>query len=148
MNPKSLEKLSDAIEKSTVLYSELGSKKAGDHQVLILDTIGILTKVYSYADIAYVGGGFATGLHNTLEPAVFGIPVIIGPQYDSFKEAKELVELKGITVVRDQDEFSQTMDSLLSKPEERKEQGLINERYIRSNKGATAMIMNYFAELV
>ena len=131
-----------------MLYSELDAKNTVDHQVLILDTIGLLTKVYSYADIAYVGGGFATGLHNTLEPAIFGIPVIIGPQYDSFKEAKELVELKGINVVREQEEFSQTMDSLLSNPEERKEQGLINERYIRSNKGATAMIMDYFAELI
>ncbi|MDC6350231.1 glycosyltransferase N-terminal domain-containing protein [Zeaxanthinibacter sp. PT1] len=148
MNPKSLEKLSASIDKKTILYSELNSKNIGDHQVLILDTIGLLTKVYSYADIAYVGGGFATGLHNTLEPAVFGVPVIIGPQYDSFKEANELVELKGINVVRDQEEFSQTLESLLSKPEYRKEQGLINERYIHSNKGATTMIMDYFVELV
>ncbi|WP_338039255.1 3-deoxy-D-manno-octulosonic acid transferase [Maribacter litopenaei] len=68
-----------SIGKKTQLFTKLATKPLEDTQVLILDTIGILTKIYSYATLAYVGGGFATGLHNTLEPAVFGIPVIIGP---------------------------------------------------------------------
>ncbi|WP_317128272.1 3-deoxy-D-manno-octulosonic acid transferase [Zeaxanthinibacter enoshimensis] len=148
MNPKSLEKLVSSIDKKTVLYSELASKNIADFEVLIIDTIGLLTKVYSYADIAYVGGGFATGLHNTLEPAVFGIPVIIGPQYDSFKEAKELVELQGISVIRDGEQFSETLEALFAHPEKRQQQGAVNHRYIRSNQGATATVINYITELI
>ncbi|WP_373074817.1 3-deoxy-D-manno-octulosonic acid transferase [Zeaxanthinibacter enoshimensis] len=148
MNPKSLEKLVSSIDKKTALYSELASKNLVDFEVLIIDTIGLLTKVYSYADIAYVGGGFATGLHNTLEPAVFGIPVIIGPQYDSFKEAKELVELQGISVIRDGEQFSATLEALFAHPEKRQQQGAVNHRYIRSNQGATATVINYITELI
>ncbi|MGY8915193.1 MAG: 3-deoxy-D-manno-octulosonic acid transferase, partial [Flavobacteriales bacterium] len=81
-----IQKLQGAITKKTILFSELDKKDTTDAEVLIIDTIGLLTKIYSYADIAYVGGGFATGLHNTLEPAVFGIPVLIGPEFKGFKE--------------------------------------------------------------
>src|SRR5690606_6546547 len=93
-----IDKLRDSIRKKTILYSEIENKNLADFEVLIIDTIGLLTKIYSYAHIAYVGGGFATGLHNTLEPAVFGIPVIIGPRYHGFKEAEDLVDLGGVLV--------------------------------------------------
>ena len=77
------------------MYSQLNQQALTEVDVLLIDTIGLLTKIYSYADVAYVGGGFKTGLHNTLEPAVFGIPVIIGPEYQDFAEAISLVEKKG-----------------------------------------------------
>src|SRR5690606_17646294 len=81
INEKHIENLVGSLIKKSILYSRIGDADLGDYEVLIVDTIGLLTRIYSYADVAYVGGGFATGLHNTLEPAVFGIPVIIGPQY-------------------------------------------------------------------
>ncbi len=89
------------------MLSETSENFSGEPQVLIVDSIGLLTKIYSYAHIAYVGGAFSKGgLHNTLEPAVFGIPVIIGPNYAGFKEAEELVKLNGIFPVRDKAEFT------------------------------------------
>lgn len=133
-------KLKASITKSTMLYSEMDATTIKSAQVLIIDTIGLLTKVYSYAHIAYVGGGFATGLHNTLEPAVFGIPVIIGPNYNGFLEAEKLVSLGGVLSVTHKAEFSTIADNLLKNKEERTQLGKINSTYIESNKGASDLI--------
>ena len=100
-----IEKLKNSITKKVALYSESIRATEPDNEVIIIDNIGLLTQIYSYADVAYVGGGFATGLHNTLEPAVFGIPVVIGPNYHGFNEAEDLVAKKGIHVVTDYDDF-------------------------------------------
>tara|TARA_R110002049_G_scaffold28018_3_gene96560 strand:- start:169518 stop:170732 length:1215 start_codon:yes stop_codon:yes gene_type:complete len=135
--------LTGAISKKKVLYSKMDERTLGDYDVLIVDTIGLLTKIYSYADIAYVGGGFATGLHNTLEPAVFGIPVIIGPQYKGFKEAEELVAQKGILTITDQWTFGELQKKLLDDPEYRIKTGATNAAYIAKNKGASIQIMSY-----
>lgn len=140
--------LAGAITKKKVLYSNIGKKTIEDCEVLIIDTIGLLTKIYSYADIAYVGGGFATGLHNTLEPAVFGIPVIIGPDFEGFKEAEDLVSKKGILPVRDQWTFDELMKKLLDNPEVLKKTGAINAEYIAKNKGASIQIMAYIRTIL
>ncbi len=139
--------LAGSITKKKVLYSNIGEKDIGDCDVLIVDTIGLLTKIYSYADIAFVGGGFATGLHNTLEPAVYGVPVIIGPHYQGFKEAEDLVAQKGILPVKDQWSFGELMKKLLDNPEFRKKTGGINAEYITKNKGASSQIMAYIRTL-
>ena len=138
-----LNSLKDSLGEKHVLYSELEGKDISDYQVLILDTIGLLTKVYSYADIAYVGGGFATGLHNTLEPAVFGIPVIIGPQYAGFNEARELVKLGGISVIDSAASFTQLIDKLIQDSSFREKMGTINTRFIEDQRGATKKIIAY-----
>lgn len=140
--------LAGALTKKTLLYSNIGEQPLGDFDVLIVDTIGLLTKIYSYADIAYVGGGFATGLHNTLEPAVFGVPVIIGPYYEGFKEAEDLVAQKGILTVKDAWSFGELLKKLLDNPELRKKTGAINAAYIAKNKGASTQIMEYIRTLL
>lgn len=140
--------LAGAFTKKTALYSKHAYQDLAAYDVLIIDHIGLLTKVYSYADFAYVGGGFATGLHNTLEPAVFGIPVIIGPNYQGFKEAEELVGLKGILPVTDKWSFGELMKRLLDNPELRKKTGAINASYITKNKGASVQIMQYIRTLI
>ena len=140
--------LAGAITKKKVLYSNIDVTTISDYDVLIVDTIGLLTKIYSYADIAYVGGGFATGLHNTLEPAVFGIPVIIGPDYTGFKEAEDLVAQKGILPIADQWSFGELMKKMLDNPEFRKKTGAINAGYIAKNKGASIQIMAYIRTLL
>jgi 3-deoxy-D-manno-octulosonic-acid transferase len=104
--------------------------------------------MYSYATMAYVGGGFATGLHNTLEPAVFGIPVVIGPKYKGFKEAEDLVSLGGIRSIRTQDELTQTINELYDSEDNRNMLGQINSAYISKNKGASAKIMNDITKLL
>ncbi len=140
--------LAGAITKKKTLFSNIDVNTIGDCEVLIVDTIGLLTKIYSYADIAYVGGGFATGLHNTLEPAVFGIPVIIGPNYEGFKEAENLVAQKGILPVADQWTFDELMKKMLDNPEFRKKTGAVNAAYISKNKGASTRIMAYVRTLL
>ncbi|GJH40231.1 3-deoxy-D-manno-octulosonic acid transferase [Capnocytophaga sp. HP1101] len=133
--------LKNDLQKSdckVALFSEKDTLNLADYNVLIIDTIGILTKVYSYADIAYVGGGMGTtGLHNVLEPAVFGVPVIIGKNYEKFNEAKELVALGGVLSVNNKEEFAQTMNSLIVSPEKRTAIGNINRQYINEKQGAT-----------
>ena len=138
--------LKKTIEKRTLLYSEIQAKDPSDFEVLILDTIGLLTKVYSYADLAYVGGGFATGLHNTLEPAVFGIPIIIGPEYQGFGEAMELVAKGGITSIASQGEFDQQMERFLTDRDHRQKTGDINGRQVRFHTGATEKILRFVRE--
>ncbi|AVM50847.1 3-deoxy-D-manno-octulosonic acid transferase [Capnocytophaga sp. oral taxon 878] len=131
------------LDCSVALFSEKDSLNLADYEVLIIDTIGILTKVYSYADIAYVGGGMGTtGLHNVLEPAVFGIPVIIGKNYDKFNEAKELVALGGVSSVNSKETFAKVMNSLINSEDERNNIGRINQQYIANKQGATKSFLN------
>ncbi|MGS0525158.1 3-deoxy-D-manno-octulosonic acid transferase [Zobellia nedashkovskayae] len=140
--------LARAFTKKTTLYSKIDSNNLRDYDVLIIDNIGLLTRIYSYADIAYVGGGFSTGLHNTLEPAVFGIPVIIGPNYDGFKEAEDLVKQKGIYPIKDQWTFGELLKKFLDSPDFRKKTGEINATYISKNKGASQEIINHIKGLI
>ncbi|MEB8345828.1 3-deoxy-D-manno-octulosonic acid transferase [Flavobacteriaceae bacterium KMM 6898] len=143
-----IQRLKAAIAKKTVLYSELDQADITDAEVLIIDTVGLLTKIYSYADMAYVGGGFATGLHNTLEPAVFGIPVLIGPQYKGFKEAEDLVALKGVLPIADKMGLQTTLDGLLQNPVFRKTTGMINANYIAQNKGASLKVLDHIVSIL
>lgn len=143
-----IQSLQKSISKNVVLYTEIEHNDIPSCEVLIINTIGLLTKIYSYADIAYVGGAFATGLHNTLEPAVFGIPIIIGPDYKGFNEAEKLVDKNGILVIRDYDEFTTTLDSLLENPEFLKNTGIINSNFVKENKGASIQIMMHIRRLL
>ncbi len=145
IKPVHVEKITNALQKKVVCYSGMDNTRLEEYDVLVLDTIGILTKVYSYADVAYVGGGFATGLHNTMEPAVFGIPIIIGPQYHGFKEAEDLVAKGGISPISDQAGFNNLMQLFTGNPAKVKEQGKINSNYINSNVGAADRILDHIS---
>lgn len=132
------------ITKSSVLFSEKSNIDLSSFQVFIIDTIGILTKIYSYADIAYVGGGFGNpGVHNLLEPATFGIPIVIGPNYSHFAEATALVGLGGCVSIKNQSELNDTFNLLLQNKEERLEKGLICSTFVQMNKGATEQILKH-----
>lgn len=135
--------LKKSINKQTVLFSEKADKDLSKYQVFIIDTIGILTKIYAAADVAYVGGGLKTGLHNILEPATFGIPVVIGNKYDKFKEAVDLVKIGGCISINNQEEFTENFINLKEDENFRKLTGVINKRYIKDHLGATKLIMNY-----
>lgn len=137
--------LQSQIKKSVVLFSELDSvSNLSEKQVLIIDNVGLLTKIYSYADLAYVGGGFGhPGVHNVLEPAVFSIPIVIGKNYTHFAEATALVELNGIVSIDSQKQFDQVVDKLLSDKKLRSEKGKICSDYVLAQKGATQIIVDY-----
>ena len=113
-------------------------------QVLIIDTIGLLSKIYSYADIAYVGGAIGnTGLHNTLEPAVFGVPIIIGNHHQKFPEAKAMITKGGMFSIKDTNEFNSILNKLLQNSNFRSISGAKNQDYIKENKGAVIQILDY-----
>ena len=148
IKPAHVAKITAALQKPSICYSALGDQNLKEVDVLIIDTIGLLTKIYSYANIAYVGGGFATGLHNTMEPAVFGVPIIIGPQFEGFKEAEDLVREGGIVPVSSKDSFSNLMNDFLTHPTTLQNKGKINSDYINSNKGASDLIMKYISKVL
>jgi len=148
IKPAHIAKITLALNKKTLCYSDLGNQNLKEFEVLIIDTIGLLTKIYSYANIAYVGGGFATGLHNTMEPAVFGIPIIIGPQFGGFKEAEDLVTAGGILPVSSQSSFNNLLKDLMTKPASINNIGDINAQYIETNIGASELIMNHISKIM
>ena len=144
MNATRIEELRKSIVKKTVLFSEKEGKELANFDVFIIDTIGVLTKIYASADAVYVGGGFTkSGVHNTLEPAIFGVPIVIGPCYEKHKEVVDLVKLKGCKVVANQNEFSAIFTRLKESKAHRMEMGDINATFIKENIGATEVIMKY-----
>lgn len=139
-----IKNLVDSFNKPTVLFSEKNNKALKSSKVLIVDTIGLLSRIYSYANIAYVGGALGTtGLHNTLEPAVFGIPIIIGPNHQKFPEAQAMIDNGGMFVVKNQAQFDNILDYLVNDGLLRKEKGSLNVNYINKNTGAVIHILNY-----
>jgi 3-deoxy-D-manno-octulosonic-acid transferase len=134
--------LKNNCTKKVLLFSEKENKNSTDYEVFIIDTIGILTKIYSYADIAYVGGGFGhPGVHNILEPATFGIPIVIGPNYSHFAEATDLVNLKGCISIKNQEELNFNFQNLIEDKKTRRERGTICANFVQKNKGATHQII-------
>jgi len=141
--------LKKSILRKTLLYSEIFTSDLPlqDYEVLIVDSVGILTKIYSYADIAYVGGGFGTsGLHNILEPATFGIPVLIGPNFERFSEAVALVNLGGCISVKSKIELEEKLTFLIQNEDERHEIGHMACTFVKMNKGATDIIFNHLEQ--
>jgi 3-deoxy-D-manno-octulosonic-acid transferase len=139
-----IQQLKNSITKKTVLYSEKEGKQLADFDVFIIDTIGILTKIYSYADIAYVGGGFGNpGVHNVLEPATFGVPILIGPNYSHFAEAIALVNMEACVSVNNQKELNEALENLIHNDDIRNEKGHMCSTFVQMNKGATAIILKH-----
>ncbi len=141
--------LQKRITKKTVLFSkketilkQVQNDKISKYDVFIIDTIGILTKIYSYADIAYVGGGFGNpGVHNILEPATFGVPIIIGPNYSHFAEATALVNMGGCVSISNQNELNEAFENLIQNEDIRAEKGHICSTFVQMNKNATSIIL-------
>jgi len=133
------------LQKQSVWLSQTNPQEASEASVLIVDRIGILNQVYPLAQMAYVGGGFKTGLHNTLEAAVYGIPLAIGPNFNKFKEAKDLVALGGIQVINTTENATQFLELAVEKPYIEQIKG-IQTSYISAQLGATSKIMSLIAK--
>lgn len=137
-----IQELKQSISKKVILFSEKSTKNLADFDVFIIDTIGILSKIYSYADIAYVGGGFGKpGIHNILEPATFGVPIIIGPNFSHFAEAIALVNTGGCISITNKNELTDAFSDLIYNSDIRNEKGHICSNFVQMNKGATAIII-------
>ena len=111
-------------------------------QVLIVDTIGILSSIYKYADLAYIGGGFGVGIHNTLEAAIFGMPILFGPKYLKFNEATTMVSLGIAFPVNDSPSLNTILDQLLSDNVKRNWIASECTNFTNHNLGATQIILN------
>lgn len=126
----------------TNTYSNLTIDKKNKSKVLIINNIGILSSIYQYGKIAYIGGGFGSGIHNTLEPITFGLPVIFGTKFQKFTEAVELVKSGGAFTISNQKELELVFEKLL-KNEAFEKAAFQAKNYIESNQGATEEIYHF-----
>lgn len=122
-------------------YSKSETSGVEGAKVLIIDNIGMLSSLYRYGRIAYIGGGFGKGIHNTLEAAAYGVPVIFGPNYKKFNEAKELVKLGGAFSIHNEDDLLRTVTRLINHREELENASSASGRYVQENQGATGIIL-------
>ncbi len=143
-----IEKLKAGIHKNVVLYSQINIQNAFETQVLIIDSIGLLSAAYAYAQVAYVGGGFGSGIHNVLEPATYGIPILIGPKYQKFKEAVDLIRLGGCVEIKNEFDLTQTLDLLAQNQNITKTKGQVSKLYVMNNMGASEKILAYIQDVL
>lgn len=126
------------------LFTQITDERVpDDSRLLIIDQVGFLSYLYRYGDIAYVGGAFGKGLHNILEPAVFGLPLIFGPRYQKFNEARTLVAQGGAYSIQDEATFMQVFTQLMNDPDFRHKTGRICRYYIEQNRGAVQFIIDH-----
>lgn len=137
---QNLEKL---LEGNCIRYSQIVKKEQTDANVLIIDNIGMLSSLYSYGKIAFIGGGFGAGIHNTLEAAAWGLPIIFGPNHQKFQEAKDLINLKGGFTISSQTDLDKILNKLIKDQDLRHQSGEIAKNYVSQNTGATAIIMKH-----
>lgn len=140
---KQITQLQNQFKVASILHSN-HDDESKNYKVLIIDCIGLLSKIYRYANIAYVGGAMGnTGLHNILEPAVFGIPIIIGKNFKKFPEAQHMLKKGGLFSVKNYTELHSTLKKLIDNKGFTSKKGLINKTYIKENQGAVIQIMDY-----
>ncbi|GAB3535205.1 glycosyltransferase N-terminal domain-containing protein [Pontibacter brevis] len=131
-----------------IRFSQATVRDVAAYNVLVIDNIGMLSSLYSYGTYAYVGGAFGKGLHNTLEAAVFGLPLFFGPRYEKFQEAKELVELECAFPVSNAEELLQAFEKVHTSPVFRQRITENEKRYVKQQAGATAKIMADIQQLL
>ncbi len=136
-------RLESSIQKKSIRFSELKNNPLADYQVLIIDNIGILSSLYRYGKVAYIGGGFGKGIHNILEAAAFGLPVIFGPNHNKFQEALDLVNRGGAFAISDFNSIKIRLDTLFTDQKFLIESGQIAENFVKQNVGATDKILSH-----
>lgn len=138
-----INQIKNLIKVPTVVFSEANSDNCNDKKVMIIDQIGLLRSLYNFGNMAYVGGAMGkTGLHNILEPAVFGIPIVIGKNFEKFPEAKAMIKNGGVISIDSYNTLSMEMERLLSDENYRRETGKKNANFVTLNSGAVQKITN------
>ncbi|MFN4255794.1 MAG: 3-deoxy-D-manno-octulosonic acid transferase [Saprospiraceae bacterium] len=127
---------------SVVRYSRAENHTFTTERLLIIDNIGLLNTIYKYGTVAYIGGGFGAGIHNILEPAAFGLPVIFGPRFQKFEEARQLLARGGAFSVKNAAEFEAVLTKLTD-PDFYQKASAAARGWLLENRGATAQILNY-----
>lgn len=147
LSPARIKEITSRITRPVQLYSTANEETIANAECLIIDCYGILSSCYRYAKVAYIGGGFGVGIHNINEAAVYGIPVVFGPNYRKFKEAHDLIANGGAFTIASSQEFSSLMDNLTANPTYCATHGTIAGQYIEKNLGATIGIYNDIFQL-
>ena len=137
-----IERLINLLKTPVICFTEATEVSVINKQVMIVDTIGILSSIYKYADLAYIGGGFGVGIHNTLEAAIFGMPIVFGPNYMKFNEATSMVQLGVAFPVNDYPELQTILVKLLTGAEKRASIRFECINFTKQNIGATQLILN------
>jgi 3-deoxy-D-manno-octulosonic-acid transferase len=122
-------------------FSNAKEETVKEFKVLLIDNIGMLSSLYRYGNIAYIGGGFGKSIHNTLEAAVYGIPVVFGPRFEKFNEAKELIAAGGGFGVQNGQKLQNILHQLLSDKLKREDAGMKAGKFVKENTGATEIIL-------
>lgn len=143
VNDTHIQEIEQKLTTPALRYSQATLENVDDYRVLIIDGYGLLSSIYRYATVAYVGGGFGVGIHNVPEAAVYGIPVIIGPNHQRFAEAMALIANGGCKSIKNAEDFSVIMDDFLENPAHIAQAGSAAGDYIHQNAGATPVIYQH-----
>jgi 3-deoxy-D-manno-octulosonic-acid transferase len=142
INERKLVRIIELIEHPVVRFTDNDKSGYKNAKVLIVDTIGHLSSLYRYGKIAYIGGGFGKGIHNILEAATYGLPVVFGPKYQKFMEAVEMIDKKAAFSINNFDELKSTLDHLTTNEQFLSDCSIRAKSYIESNLGATRTIID------
>ena len=151
VHPENMARLTRDLQNRSIAFvkvSAMTEKFDAEREVLVIDQTGYLVELYSIASIAYVGGGFGVNVHNTLEPAVYGIPVVFGPNYHNSPEAEALVDAGGATVIHDQKTLSAVLNKIAANTAERAKRGAVAKRFVEERAGATSIIADSIMNLL
>ena len=143
VNDAHIQEIEQKLTTPALRYSKATLENVQNYRVLIIDGYGLLSSIYRYATVAYVGGGFGVGIHNVPEAAVYGIPVIIGPNHQRFAEAVALMENGGCKSIENAEDFSAIMDDFLENPSHIAAAGSAAGHYINQNAGVTPVIYQH-----
>ncbi|WP_167610485.1 3-deoxy-D-manno-octulosonic acid transferase [Maribellus sediminis] len=142
VNQANINRIHQLLKKPAISFSKVQNTDIGDHDVLIIDSIGILSSLYQYGNVAYIGGGFGVGIHNILEAATFKLPIIFGPNYKKFKEAVDLVGQKGAFPIENANDLNAALNQLLTDKNALNNASEICKNYVEKNVGSTKLIIN------
>ena len=141
VNDSHLKEIESKLQRSSIRYTKAAEENVQQADCLIIDCYGLLSSIYRYGEISYIGGGFGVGIHNVLEAAVYGIPVIFGPNNKKFREAQHLLANKGGFEINSYEDFEQLMNKFLSDEAYLKQSGKAAGDYVKGNAGAMEKIM-------
>lgn len=141
-DPAHVQWIMERLQVPAMRYSEREEKDPAEAEVLVIDNIGMLSSLYAYGKVAYIGGGFGSGIHNVPEAAVYGMPVLFGPRYRKFREAVDLVQLGGAFPVTDAGEAEQWLNRFYDDIPAREKAGAVARKYVLASAGSTGKIVN------
>lgn len=141
VSASNINRIHQLLKKPAISFSKLAENDIEKYDVLIIDSIGILSSLYRYGNIAYIGGGFGVGIHNILEAATFGLPVVFGPNYKKFKEAVDLIDEEGAYSIQNFEELNSAFLNLLNNQKQLEKSAEISKNYVAKNVGSTKLII-------